>query len=407
VHRSPRTRSPLPRLVGSLTAVLATVALAAPARAAAAAQWVDSWGSPVHSSAAFKPVPTLDNQTVRNVVHLHAGGDQVRVHLSNAFGDRPVTFGRVRVGIRASGAKLVAGTNRSVTFASRTSVTLAVGAEVRSDPVTLTVAPGQDLAISLYLPKPTGPATWHRFARQDNYVSTAGNHTSETGAAAYPTTLLNWFFVDAVGVRSTTTRGTIAALGDSITDGAKSTDNANRRWPDVLADRLSARPGGPAYSVVAESISGNSVLGDSANSGLSALHRLDRDVLGRQTLRYVIVLEGINDVKAGRAADRLIAAYQEIISRVHAKGVRVYGGTLSPFKGFKGFSAATEQQRQLVNTWIRTSKAFDATIDFDALLRDPADPQVLRARFDSGDHLHPNDDGYRAMGNAVSLSLFA
>jgi lysophospholipase L1-like esterase len=237
-------------------------------------------------------------------------------------------------------------------------------------------------------------------------VSTAGNHTSETGSAAYSTTMTHWFFVDAVSVRSSTARGTIAAFGDSITDGAASTDNANHRWPDFLAERLIAQPGGPTYSVVAESISGNSVLGDSANSGLSALHRLDRDVLSRQALRYVILLEGINDVKAGRSASKLIAAYQEIISRVHAKGVKIYGGTLTPFKGFKGYSAATEQQRQQVNTWIRKSGAFDAVIDFDELVRDPADPQLLRASYDSGDHLHLNDAGYKAMGYTVRLSLF-
>jgi len=413
--KSRRSRLFLARMVGSLGMVALTVALATPAsagsagdpaRVAATTDWVDSWGAPVHTSAAANPVPTLDNQTVRNVVHVHAGGDRVRVHLSNAFGDRPVTLGRVRVGIRATGAKVVAGSNRSVTFAGKTSVTLAVGAEVRSDPVYLTVVPGQDLAISVYLPKPTGPATWHRFARQDSYVSTAGNHTSEAGAAAYTTTMTHWFFVDAVSVRSSTARGTIAALGDSITDGAASTDNANHRWPDFLAERLIAQPGGPTYSVVDESISGNSVLGDSASSGLSALHRLDRDVLSRQALWYVILLEGINDVKAGRSASKLIAAYQEIISRVHAKGVKIYGGTLTPFKGFRGYSAATEQQRQQVNTWIRTSGAFDAVIDFDQLVRDVADPQLLRASYDSGDHLHLNDAGYRAMGYTVRLSLF-
>jgi len=403
-----KNRSFLSRLVGSLAVTLAVVASAAPARAGTAATtyWVDSWGTPLHSSAAFKPVPALADQTVRNVVHLHAGGDRVSLRLSNAFGDRPVTFGRVRVGIRATGATVVPRSNKSITFAGKASVTLAAGAEVRSDPVALTVTPGQDLAVSVYLPKPTGPATWHRFARQDNYVSTAGDHTAEAGATAYPTTLKNWFFVDAVSVRSATAHGTIAAFGDSITDGAASTDNANRRWPDVLAARLTARPGGPAYSVVGASISGNSVLGDSPNSGESAVHRLDRDVLSHRTLRYVVFMEGINDVKAGRSGDKLIAAYQEIISRVHAKGAKIYGVTLTPFKGFKGYSEATEQQRQHVNEWIRTSGAFDAVIDFDALVRDPADGQLLSATYDSGDHLHPNDDGYRAMGSAVSLSLF-
>src|SRR5215216_3654819 len=203
--RSRQTRS-FPRLfIGSVAAILLAVPLAGSASAskagelatvAATTRWVDSWGSPVHSSAAFKPLPTLDNQTVRNVVHLHTGGDRVSIHLSNAFGDRPVTLGRVRVGIRGEGARVVAGSNRSVTFGRKTSITLPAGAQIQSDPAALTVSPGQDLAVSVYLPKPTGPATWHRFARQDNYVSTPGDHTSDTGAATYTTTMRHWFFVD-------------------------------------------------------------------------------------------------------------------------------------------------------------------------------------------------------------------
>jgi lysophospholipase L1-like esterase len=286
---------------------------------------------------------------------------------------------------------------------------VAAGAEVSSDPVALTVAAGQDLVVSVYLPRTTGPATWHRSALQTSYLSTTGDHARDLGASAYGTTTPHWFFLDAVNVLSTTAPGTVVALGDSITDGSHSTPNANRRWPDVLAGRLAAASGTRAPSVVDEGIAGNKVLTDTPRNGVSALHRLTRDVLQRRGLRQVILLEGVNDLRSSTppaTADQIIAGYRQIIDRLHAQQVKVYGATLTPIEGSGGYSAVMEQQRQALNRWIRTSGAFDAVIDFDTATQDPADPLRFLPAYDSGDHLHPNDAGYRAMGNAIDLNLF-
>jgi lysophospholipase L1-like esterase len=411
-------------MVGCLTVVAAAIGLISPSTAvglparpaapaltgvAAPGLWVDSWAASAHSSAAEAAPPTFQNQTLRLIVRLHAGGDRVRLRLSNSFGDRPVTFNRAWVGIRGAGASLVARTNRPVTFhGGDASTTVAAGKEVYSDQVRLSVKAGQDLAVSLYVANATGPATWHRSALQTSYVST-GNHTWESAATAFASTVGNWFFLDAVSVRSSTAPGTIVALGDSITDGAGSAANSNHRWPDILSGRLLAQPRGLAYSVLNEGIGGNRVLADTARNGQSALHRLDRDVLSRRGLRYVILLEGINDLRGTgdpAIAEEIIAGYRQIITRVHAKGVKVFGGTLTPVKGSGRYNGEMERRRQAVNSWIRTSGQFDGVVDFDKATQDPADPLRFLPRYDSGDHLHPNDAGYEAMGNAIDLGLF-
>ena len=382
------------------------VAPGSPDVVAAAGAWVDGWAAAPHSSAAETAVPTFSNQSVRMVVRLHAGGNAVRIRLSNTFGDRPVTFGRASVGVRGSGAAVPA--VQPVTFAGKPGVTVTAGAETSSDVVSLAVRAGQDLAVSLYLPAATGPATWHRSALQTSYLSTAGDHTGEAGAGAYTTTTGHWFFLDAVNVSSTTSPGTIVALGDSITDGSGSAGNANHRWPDFLAARLAARPG-PDESVVNEGIAGNKVLTDSARNGQSALHRLTRDVLVRRSLRHVILLEGVNDLRDSAApatAEQIIGGYRQIIDRVHARNARIYGATLTPIEGSGRYSAAMERERQAVNTWIRTGGAFDGVIDFDKATQDPADHLRFLPAYDSGDHLHPNDVGYQAMGAAINLALF-
>jgi lysophospholipase L1-like esterase len=351
----------------------------------------------------------FENRTLRLIVRLHASGRAVRFRLSNTFGDRPVTFGRVRVGVRSTGPALVAGTNRPVTFAGTNTVTVPVGAEVQSDPLQLAVKSRQDLAVSLFIPGQTGTATWHRSALQTSYLSIAGDHAGNNGANPYTSTIGNWFFLDAVSTQSSTAPGTIAALGDSITDGSGSSGNANRRWPDVLSSRLLAQSGGVGHSVVNEGIAGNRVLTDDARNGASALHRLSRDVLVRKGLTHVILLEGINDLRSSTApatAAQIIAGYRQIIDRVHAKGVRIIGGTILPAKGSGRYTAALERERAAVNSWIRTSGQFDGVVDFDAATRDPADPLRLRPEYDRGDHLHPNDAGYAAMGRAVDLALF-
>jgi lysophospholipase L1-like esterase len=391
-------------LVAALLAGLLTQAT--PAHAEPRAPWVDAWAAAPHSSAAETTPPIFQNRTFRMIVRLNAGGGSVRIRLSNTFGNQPLTFGRVRVAVRDTGPTLVASTNRPVRFAGANSVTVAVGAEVQSDPVALTVKPGQDLAVSMYVPGQTGSATWHRSALQTSYVSVAGDHAGNNNATPYTTTTSSWYFVDAVSTRSATAAGTVVTLGDSITDGSGSTGNANRRWPDVLSKRLITRYGAAAPSVANEGIAGNKVVTDSPRNGPSALLRLNRDVLQRKGLRHVIVLEGINDIRGGANAADIIAAYQQIIDRVHAKGAKIYGGTILAFKGTSGYTAAKEDARAAVNTWIRTSGKFDGVVEFDIATRDPADPLRLNPSYERPDHLHPNDAGYAAMGNAVDLALF-
>jgi lysophospholipase L1-like esterase len=390
-------------------ACLTGPAVARPAAPPEPGTWVEGWAAAPISSAAEPTVPTFANRTVRLVVRPRAAGTQVRVRLSNAFGDRPVSFGHVAVGVHAGGGAVRAGTLTTVEFAGRPGLTVAAGNHADSDPAAVDVARDQDLVVSLYLPRPTGPATWHRAARQTNYVSTPGDHAGETAAASYPTATDHWFFLDAVSVLSPTAPGTLVAFGDSITDGSNSAHDANRRWPDVLADRLAARPGPAgdhAPAVVNEGVAGNRLLTDRPRAGPSALHRLTRDVLQRRGVRQVIVLQGVNDLRGARAtAAQLIAGYRQLIARLRAAGIRVYGGTLTPAEGSAGWTAAMERHRQTVNAWVRGSGAFDAVIDFAAATQDPADPLRLRPAYDGGDHLHPNDAGYEAMGTLAAETV--
>lgn len=290
------------------------------------------------------------------------------------------------------------------------------GAEALSDPVQLHIAPLQDLAVSIYLPQATGPATQHALGRQVNYVA-SGDHSLDANAGAFTTQTRSWYFLDDVDVQATNRdRGTVVAFGDSITDGFNSTVNANPRWPNDLARRLAALHG-TTMSVVDEGISGNRVLNDSICCGVNALARFDRDVLTQSGVKDVILLEGINDIGFSQlnspltapatnvSAAEIIAGYQQLITQAHAAGVEIFGGTLTPFQGAGYYTAAGEAKREAVNNWIRTSHAFDGVIDFDRAVRDPANPLVFLPAYDSGDHLHPNDAGYQAMAQAINLAM--
>jgi lysophospholipase L1-like esterase len=374
---------------------------------AAAPPWVDGWAASPHSSAQATDTVSFADQTLRLIVHLHASGPLVRLRLSNTFGDRDLTINHASVGLRTSGAAVKS--MHTVTFGGHGSVTIVQGTEASSDLVHLAVSAGQDLAVSLYLKDPTGPATYHRAALQTSYVSVAGDHATETGAASFTTTTGHWFLLDAVSVGGGTAPGTIVALGDSITDGSGSKGGANGRWPDLLSNRLQARLGMPAKSVVDEGIAGNRVLTDDPANGVSALHRLTRDVLVRRGLTDVILLEGINDLRSAApaaTAEQIIAGYQKIINRVHAKGARIFGATITPVEGSARYTATMEAQRQKINDWIRTPGHFDGFIDFAAAIQDPADPLHIKPGDDSGDHLHPNQSGYQAMADAIDLNLF-
>jgi lysophospholipase L1-like esterase len=341
-------------------------------------------------------------RTVRNLVRPTTAGSELRVGLSNVFGTKPVTFQSVQVGVSAGGAGLVPGSDAQVTFSGARSVTVPPGSRVLSDPVDVAVTARSTLAVSVLAVGDPGAVTGHRLAQATSYVSEPGDATTDVTGAAYTGTTTSWFWVDSVVVDAPA-EGTVVALGDSITDGNGSTPGNDSRWPDQLAARLAGAPGAPRLAVANQGISGNRLLAD--GTGPSALARFDRDVLAVPGVRTVVVLEGINDIGSGlvTSADEVVAGYRQIIARAHAADVCVVLGTLTPFEGARYWTAEREALREQVNAWIRTSGEADAVVDFDAAVRDPGAPQRLLPAYDPGDHLHPNDAGYRAMAAAVDL----
>jgi lysophospholipase L1-like esterase len=354
---------------------------------------------------------TISNQTVRQVVRVSAGGDRFRVVLSNAFGTAPIEIGAAHVALREKDAMIQAATVKQLTFSGASTARILPGATLVSDAVDLKLPSASDLAVDVYLPGDLGlgpsPVTTHNGASQTNYLSASGNHSGEPSMTVERTAGA-WFLLSRVEVAAGKDAGAVVTFGDSITDGARSTPDTNSRWPDVLARRLATRKG-PAFGVLNAGISGNQVLGDGA--GVSALARFDRDVLLQTGVTHVIIMEGINDIGLARsnpspsAAD-LIAGHKQLIERARARGLKVYGATLTPFEGAAYWTAEGEAKRQALNEWIRTSKAYDAVIDFDKVTRDPAAPTKFLPAYDSGDHLHPGDAGYKAMGEAIELKLF-
>ena len=379
--------------------------------------WVATWGaSPVAPLASNTTNTGFANQTVRLIVHTSLGGNEVRVRLSNAFGTESLAIGAAHVALRSMNAGIASGTDRALTFSGSNSATIPPGALVVSDSVKLDVPALADLAVSLYLPGPTGQATWHAAAFSTNYISKAGDFT---GAADLPVdhTVTSWFYLTDVEVKSSKDTLAIVTFGDSITDGTRSTPDTNHRWPNLLGERLAEHH--IKLSVVDEGIAGNRVLHDFV--GPNALARFDRDVLAQPGVGYVTVLLGINDIgdigrlpavaQPGRgpqpvSADEIIAGHRQMITRAHEHGLKIVGCTLTPFEGAAYFSTEGETKRQAVNKFIRTGGAYDGVIDFDAVVRDPEHPERFLAMYDSGDRLHPNDAGYKAMADAIDLSLF-
>ena len=416
------------REILALASGAALAAAAVPEAASASDRtenWVATWAA-VPTTIPPAPPLVLSDQTVRHVVHTSIGGDQVRIRVSNEFGATPLRIGEVHVAVRdgsGAGTDAVAGTDRRVTFGGRAAVTVPAGAPLVSDPVRLPVRGGTDLVVSIYLPDSTPVTTLAAFAFQENVVA-AGNVT----AARHVTpvrTVGQVLFLSGVSVR---TRGSaIVTLGDSITNGANTEANANHRWPDLLAARL--RAARLEHGVANVGVSGNRLLRDpnppagsaaeafAAYFGHSALRRFDRDVLAQPGAAYLVVLLGVNDLgHPGTvappdevvSAEDLIWGHRQLIARAHQAGLRAYGATVLPFKddtlGF--YNAENERKRSVLNRWIRASGEYDAVIDFDRAVRDPADPLRLAAAFDSGDHLHPNDAGMAAMAAAIPLRLF-
>jgi lysophospholipase L1-like esterase len=402
-------------------ALLALLALlcASPAAAAPKPVWIGAWASaqqPIEP-AGTAPDVDLSDVTLRQVVRISVGGDRVRLRLSNAFGTAPLTLAAVHVAraVAPGSPRIDAATDTAVTFAGREDVTIPAGADYLSDPIYVAVASRADLAVSIRYDAPPPQQTQHTASHATSWTLT-GDHVAAPdlpGAKAFT----HWLQISGVEV-SRTWGGAIVALGDSITDGSWSTTDGNDRWPDVLAARLQADPHTASLGVLNVGIGGNRVLLD--GHGPSALARFDRDVLAQAGARYLIVLEGVNDLGTLTKAQavtpeahtdlvrRLTAAYAQIIARAHQHGLRVYGATILPFDGSVSYhpDAANEADRQAVNAWIRAPGHFDGVIDFDAATRDPASPDRLLLAYDSGDHLHPSSAGYRAMGQAIDLKLF-
>jgi len=376
--------------------------------------FVGTWAAaPQPPHATGRSAYGFDNQTIRQIVHTHTGGSSVRIALGNTYSSRPLTIGQADVAWSAGGASIAPGTARPLTFSKSASIVIPPGADVLSDPVAFNVPANRQLTVDLYLPGRTGGTTWHTRGRQDTYVTKAGsgNSTGAANSSVFTQRVQSFFFLTQLQVLVPSSPGTIVVLGDSITDGSFSTPNANRRWPDVLARRLQELPRSQQKAVVNAGIAGNRILRDSQLFGASALARLDRDVLAHPGVSDVILLEGINDI--GQLphtydADAIIGGMRQIIARTHARGLRIFGGTLLLFEGttYPGFyTPEGELTRQQVNRFIRFGDAFDGVIDFDRAMRNPARPGRLLPTYDSGDHLHPNDEGYQAMANAVDLIL--
>jgi lysophospholipase L1-like esterase len=355
----------------------------------------------------------FNNQSIRMIAPVSIGGRRVRVQLSNAYGTTPLKLGAVHVALRAKDSAIAAGSDRALTFSGQPGFTIPPGASALSDPVDLDVPPLGELAVSVYVPEAAGPPTIHTAGLHTTYISKTGDATAQPSIEDGITTQ-SWYWLSSIQVLAPADTAAIVAFGDSITDGARSTPDADRSWPSRLARRLAANRGTARVAVLNEGIGGNRILRD--NTGPNALARFDADVLSPAGVKWLIVLEGINDIGQGARANalpenavtaaELIAADRQMIERAHLRGIKVMGATLTPYGGAAYSSEKGEAIRTALNAWIRTGGAFDAVVDFEAATRDPNNPKQFQPEFDSGDHLHPSDAGYQAMADAIDLAVF-
>ena len=392
------------------------------AQSAKTGHWVATWAT---AQTLVRPQPAANppqnqapgargytNQTIRMVVRTSIGGQKVRIKVTNSFGSAPVAIGAAHIALRAKDSEIVAGSDRVLTFSGKPGCLLSPGVVRVSDPVDLKVAPLTDLAVSLYFPGETGPPTSHASGLHTTYISKEGDFTGQPSIAD-ATTTLSYYWLAAVDAMAPAAAAAIVTFGDSITDGTASTPNSDHNWPSLLAARLAGNKKTARIGVANVGIGGNRVLFD--GSGASALARLDRDAFSQSGVKWLMLMEGINDIgRVGATpaspeaptADDLIAAYKQIVELAHSRGIKVIGCTLTPYEGAGYSRPPGEDVRQAVNTFIRTGGAFDGVVDFEAATRDPANPKRFRAAFDPGDHLHPNDAGYKSMADSIDLSIF-
>ena len=416
----------LPRVAvfGLITSVLLA---AASAQKENPGHWVSGWSTAVHAPLPFPglpPSPTFENQTVRMIVRPTIGGQKFRVRFSNAFGSSPLEISSAHVALAQENGKTVPGSDRKLTFGAEPSVKIPPGAPMMSDPIQLTVPAFAEIAISIFLPGKSPALSVHFWAQHDSYISGPGDFTGAV-TIPNPTVEKSWYWLEGIDFWAPTQTAAVVTLGDSITDGAGAKQGEYGDWPDQLGKRLASAGGPSNLAVDNEGIGGNRILYDGA--GVNALARLDRDVLSQPGVSDLIVLEGINDIGWPHmkprptkdsppvevtpfaaqtvTAKQLMQALQQIIDRAHEHGIRVFGATLTPYEGADYFSEDGEAIRQAVNQWIRSSGAFDGVFDLDAAVRDPSHPSRFRDDYQSGDHLHPSTAGYKAMAEAIDISM--
>ncbi len=392
--------------------------------------WVSAWTTSVMAPMRFPGMPPeapLENQTIRMIVRPTIGAQRIRVRLSNEFGKSPLEIGAAHVALTDSGAKIKPGTDRVLTFGGREKISIPAGAPILSDPVELPFKAFSKISISIYLPSSTAELTVHSQGQHNaSYFAGPGDLTSKDDLP-YASAKSSWYFLSGIEALAPSSVKAIVAFGDSITEGASRKPDENYTdYPNQLAERLSAERNAGPLAVVNEGIGGNRVLHDAA--GVSALARFDRDVLAQPGVSTIILFEGINDIGFPRvrmselpkniphpkenpfatekvSAEEIIVGLTQIVARAHDHGIRVFGATLTPFEGTNSYDAEGEALRQAVNKWIRSTDVYDGVFDFDAVLRDPVHPSRLRGEYDSGDHIHPNTAGYKAMADSIPLAL--